>query len=96
MSHTPGPWHVGNQTDNGRAIIRDEAGCRIAIIESTGSKEMDEANARLIAKAPALFKSLQAMIDVADVDEVHDHDMGGCDDCVLCDARKALSLATPA
>lgn len=95
-AHTAGPWHVsGDQeykvySDSSRDP--DEGYVKGYIAELIFS----EANAELIAKAwliPELLASLKAMIDLADNDEVHDHDMGGCDDCILCEARKVIEKA---
>lgn len=56
MQHTPGPWHVIR-------LSRPEIGER-AIIDSDGDtvcnpSPMGEANARLIAAAPAMLAALQ-------------------------------------
>jgi hypothetical protein len=51
------------------------------------------ANACLMTAAPDLLAALKGMVDCADNDEVFDHDSNGCDDCILCDARKAIAKA---
>ena len=66
--HTPGPWHVGSGEGEG-SIFADEGRMKleegkttlypIAIINP--GWEAEQANARLIASAPALLEALKAM-----------------------------------
>lgn len=69
-THTPGPWeaaHPGNYDADGIAVYaRNKAGLRytIAAVRYLGTADPApaEANARLIAAAPALLKACEAII----------------------------------
>ena len=59
MKHTPGPWETSSNgidwdvcEENGGNMIADLKDC-----------ENDEANARLIAKAPEMYEFIKAWID---------------------------------
>ena len=54
QTHTPGPWHV----DGGGASVWSDAGYVAELNSSRGLDERD-ANARLIAAAPALLAELK-------------------------------------
>ena len=75
-------------TEDGGVLCSVGDGCNDAAPE-----KIKAANARLIAAAPDLLAALKAMIDVADDDAVFDHDRNGCDNCILCDARRAAAKA---
>jgi hypothetical protein len=67
-AHTPGPWSFTRRNTgcNRYANVLSQDGRRIAFVYSEGSKysiENAEANARLIAAAPALLNMLQRMLD---------------------------------
>ena len=59
LKHTPGPWTVGGPDNS------DVLGCRpgksytYPVAQCTGYKEEREANARLIAEAPAMLEALR-------------------------------------
>lgn len=77
MSHTPGPWTIQRYTNYyGFSIYAESRGC---IAERWYSKEQVrpyrdemEANARLIAAAPALLQSLKSLLGFLDPDSVND------------------------
>jgi hypothetical protein len=58
--HTPGPWKVTNFND----IMDDEGDTFVGVSFRSGSKER-AANARLIAAAPDLLKSLKETLHLA-------------------------------
>ncbi len=78
VTHTPGPWYVG-QTQNDADIVyaegRPNEYRRIAEIDSDNY----EANARLIAAAPALLAALQKIVSAEPEAEPNDEydDMEG-------------------
>ena len=93
--HTPGPWYVGSGTYEGRNIysvasVTDDEGFTyqpiVASVEDDGIKCWD-ANARLIAAAPALLEALKWMVLRTEEGEYPD---GKC----LEDARAAIAKAT--
>lgn len=63
--HTPGPWKVYGRDGKPKCYVTDSEGRTIADLDSfcTGSdsREQLEANARLIAHAPALLEALKAI-----------------------------------
>ena len=73
--HTPGPWKVtgeelvsvGDQELFHR-VIRDEGERWTALVEIEDRE--GEANAHLIAAAPAMYEALQIMVRAANVDEI--------------------------
>lgn len=68
-THTPGPWKLEPAAPNGWHIT-----CEILTRKSlvgytyshTGQKEMDDANARLIASAPELLEALRLALTCLD------------------------------
>jgi len=61
-THTPGPWHVGSKRAGNDPIIwaGKRAGC-VALVNADAprrSKEEADANAALLAAAPAMLESL--------------------------------------
>ena len=66
MEHTPGPWRVGQlvQNDGSMAIMAEE---RVALADDFETPE-GEANARLIAAAPALLSALEHIGSILDTD----------------------------
>lgn len=69
--HTPGPWKVKPfENEQGDFNIDSEYGYHIAeTIGGLGNEE--EANANLIAAAPDLLESLQAMVAMMDSGDEH-------------------------
>jgi hypothetical protein len=70
MAHTPGPWGVANKT----GVVQTVVG--FPILNGLGLCESDyidrptaEANARLIAAAPALLEALSDLLRVIDRDD---------------------------
>tara|TARA_Y100000034_G_scaffold83417_1_gene99843 strand:- start:1311 stop:1583 length:273 start_codon:yes stop_codon:yes gene_type:complete len=65
--HTPGPWYLAS-TDNGaQAHLQTsarETDTYIALIDTMDTEQ--DANARLIAAAPALLEAAKALIDELD------------------------------
>ena len=63
--HTPGPWEVvGSRICT---VANDKERITLAKTEPGGSfamSEQQEANAHLIAAAPAMYEALQAMVEV--------------------------------
>jgi hypothetical protein len=64
--HTPGPWHLIDQTE-----IRNASGCTVCVTSEyrvPGREQEAIADARLIAAAPDLLDALQAVAgDLLDV-----------------------------
>ena len=58
MEHTKGPWHYQEESDAYTHIIRGAKGEFIGSA-SQGSKNNEEANARLMAAAPDLLETLK-------------------------------------
>ena len=60
MKHSPGPWSIGPEIQNGRfAGVTIKASATVAVVTSgCGSQE---ANARLIAAAPELLEALKSV-----------------------------------
>ena len=71
MKHTPGPWEVvgsrictvANDKER-RTLAKTEPGGAFAM------SEQQEANATLLAAAPAMYEALQIMVRAANVDEI--------------------------
>ena len=67
MSHTPGPWGVGNEDKNESPLMvycNDSLGSRVADVSMSGhgiTTAQDRANARLIAAAPDLLAVCKAL-----------------------------------
>jgi hypothetical protein len=63
--HTPGPWEeTYNTSDNTWGVCLPEGGDVLAqLIEN-------QANATLLAAAPAMYEALQIMVRAANVDEI--------------------------
>jgi len=61
--HNPGPWRVDGEAHDmaGSAIIRDAGGFPVASTRSW-IKEQHDANARLVAAAPDLFKACKRQV----------------------------------
>lgn len=81
--HTPGPWFFDDSMSGAeigyRAIVDDEG------VTICNPSPMGEANARLIAQAPALLAALQDMLRYAEGFEDADHVIA---------AREAVARAT--
>ncbi len=96
-AHTAGPWTFTytEQQPDGLPKVFGPDGLEIAEVHGEDNTNR-EANAALISKAwliPELVASLNAMIDAADDGEIFNHDHSGCEDCILCDARKVIAKA---
>lgn len=104
--HTPGPWRVVNkphETRNERRIgIRSSANAWIASVgnmatahAAPGSRLLDEqeANARLIAAAPALLAALREIVDTEDDQLISGIEYVGRIGGALKAARSALAAA---
>ena len=74
IEHTPGPWEVGSAFDNyGEteiAIERMTPAGNLVVAVALGGLQGQNANAKLIAAAPELLQSLQAIVkSLADQDD---------------------------
>ena len=80
--HTPGPWKPGDKTDNWWKIYSNDQKREVAIINTIHSKgnrerydfDIEEANTRLIAKAPELLESLKIIVALNSCN--YDRDLG--------------------
>ena len=69
MSHTPGPWEVDTEEEEGRSwVVIRGAGFYIANVSGGIGPGITEANASLIAAAPDLLEALIAVRDDFDDD----------------------------
>lgn len=63
---TPVPWHATSQSGSGlnvsNALVMSDSGC-IAFMKVRDNEAQVNSDARLIAAAPDLLKSLQAIMD---------------------------------
>jgi hypothetical protein len=59
---TPGPWEVNTFIVNGQH--------KLEVLDATGANACVQANATLIAAAPAMYEALQIMVRAANVDEI--------------------------
>ena len=102
--HTPGPWVVDEvyEDDEQRCIgiVKEGqgyiAGIHILASADTGNTEFtaeDEANAHLIAAAPAMYEALQGMLTlVKHIDQSATNEgLTNCD--IIAKARQALAQA---
>ena len=70
--HTPGPWYPHYaKADHclSSSVWGQEPGNQVAVIGGKSLEAMN-ANARLIAAAPAMYEALQIMVRAANVDEI--------------------------
>jgi hypothetical protein len=60
FQHTPGPWEINTTTGYTDVIATANATERVCMIDGEGDKDLErtEANARLIAAAPAMLDAL--------------------------------------
>lgn len=88
MQHTPGPWHLIDQTE-----IRNASGCTVCVTSEyrvSGREQEAIADARIIAAAPDLLAALQTIAD----SEPFDGESFVCDfETVQGIARAALAKA---
>lgn len=99
--HTPGPWFVVDDEREGmednRHICRDEAGDHRICFMATGYD--NEADAALIAAAPALLLALEHAADLIHSYHGDPNTETGWDTDESCDAwlkcRAAIALASP-
>jgi len=89
--HTPGPWEVDYSGPARLGIVdRDDRLLALCNLEHEDGDE-DEANARLIAAAPAMLGALRGLLDCCELnmDDMEPETVGAIDA-----ARAALSAAT--
>ena len=91
--HTPGPWEVvGSRICT---VANDIERITLAKTEPGGAfamSEQQEANATLLAAAPAMYEALKGMVSMYDsLNKSNKHD-GACP-CYHCQARTALAQA---
>jgi hypothetical protein len=86
--HTAGPWQIVPYGDGDSLVVHageDERVCFMATPgESPGAMSRIEANARLIAAAPAMYEALEALLA-----EVKAHGFGGDNEDIQNACRKA-------
>jgi len=74
MTHTPGPWRIGNKKDvefAGAVVLESRSGNLIADCNIfPTSEEENIANARLIAEAPNLLAALIGLVEWVTLDMV--------------------------
>ena len=71
-THTPGPWYPHYaKADHclSSSVWGKEPGNQVAVIGGKSLETMN-ANAALIAAAPAMYEALQIMVKAANVDEI--------------------------
>ena len=93
-AHTSGSWIVDpyGAHDTGNKLVKVLNGPVICELDPVPEAE---ANAQLIANAPALLKSCKDLIDSIDMGDLFDHDFD-CQEpetCVLCIARQVITDA---
>ena len=92
--HTPGPWHLSEcATQTTRAGIVSVDGLHITDVNGYGMTDsQNQANATLLAAAPAMYEALKGMVSMYDsLNKSNKHD-GACP-CYHCQARAALAQA---
>ena len=92
--HTPGPWYPHYaKADHclSSSVWGKEPGNQVAVIGGKSLETMN-ANAALIAAAPAMYEALKGMVSMYDsLNKSNKHD-GACP-CYHCQARTALAQA---
>lgn len=86
--HTPGPWKCVDPH-----VIRGPKNVVVAkTLDSKEGYEIKQANAHLIAAAPAMYEALKGMMSMYDsVNKAYKH-VGSCP-CHYCKAKQALAQA---
>ena len=67
--HTPGPWKVEDRGQLNALTVHASDGLRIALIEYSNDRKIDEADAGLIAAAPDLLAALKELVSRCDGEE---------------------------
>ena len=81
---TPGPWVVNTFIVNGQH--------KLEVLDTTGANVCVQANAHLIAAAPAMYEALQALLALIGDEDLPDN--GELSGASICDfARSALAQA---
>ena len=81
---TPGPWVVNTFIVNGQH--------KLEVLDATGANACVQANAHLIAAAPAMYEALQALLALIGDEDLPDN--GELSGASICDfARSALTQA---
>ena len=86
--HTPGPWAVHTFTISGKE--------KLEVLDATGTNACVQANAHLIAAAPAMYEALRNAAEwLNDMSCEHgtEQDDGMSKDCVVCQVNAALAQA---
>lgn len=96
MSHTPGPWHIEDRNEEGPLAVIGSDGLPVAFAFFPRDGSDYDANARLIAAAPALLAALQlTLIRLVECDEwLRDHEEYWGLDPAIASARAAIRAAT--
>ena len=89
--HTPGPWHLSEcATQTTRAGIVSVDGLHITDVNGYGMTDsQNQANATLLAAAPAMYEALRLLLGV---DACHNK-MIHCGECGYCKGMAALAQA---
>mgnify|MGYP003440961289 CR=1 FL=1 len=89
--HTPGPWSAHYNNEGLTVFSPDNV--TVAYVDYDECEERPvEANAHLIAAAPAMYEALKGMVSMYDsLNKSNKHD-GACP-CYHCQARAALAQA---
>lgn len=97
VEHTPGPWHVGYDGPSRPIIITAEHGTMLAIGRLENGRAhtypKEDADARLIAAAPALLEALERAIASLGYD--HDNKIDGGVYCYACQTHGETSATLP-
>ena len=100
LAHTPGPWYVASPIVDSSFIIKSDNDSDLFIAAVGGvddqlSPQQIQANARLIAAAPELFKAVEKVLQLA---QVHDPKTGYYSSVdpyeLLATVRHAFRIAT--
>ena len=104
MTHTPGPWHIGEHGGTSNAYIwiwpadENKRGCvaRVNLYDADGQRPQREANASLISAAPDMLAALHLIMAAL---ERHHARLGwpqGMDGAAVYAASAAIAKATNA
>ena len=71
--HTPGPWHLSEcATQTTKAGVCSESGLHITDVNGYGMTDaQNQANAALIAAAPAMYEALQSLTSEIDLSKLN-------------------------
>lgn len=91
MKHTPGPWSA--DPEGAHAVsIEGADGSVVCDVHGAADDPLCEANAKLIAAAPALLEALRQILEWASLP--HDDTPGNTAEAIRQEAREALTAVT--